>query len=156
DEVNANQLQIDSLLESINRLANSTQFNGKKLLNGELAYTVSGQNSSDLARLQIFGARIPTGQALPVTVQVTQSAQTAQLTIGLGGADGLSASGRLSSANNVTIEVQGKLGTETFTFTGGTAISAIANTVSSFKSLTGVSATYGAGGLSFNSTAYGS
>ncbi len=165
DEIQANQLQIDSLLESINRVANSTQFNGRKLLNGELAYTISSQNSSELQRLQIFGARIPSNASLPVTIQVTQSAQTALLNITAGGANGLSASGAssaLSATNNVTLEVRGRLGTETFTFTGGTTVSSIAQTISSFKGITGVSAsivTTGTGsatGLSFSSTGYGS
>lgn len=165
DEIQANQLQIDSLLESINRVANSTQFNGKKLLNGELAYTVSGQNSTEVARLQIFGARIPSGAALPITVQVTQSAQTALLNITAGGNNGLSSSGfssALSASNNLTLEVRGRYGTETFTFTGGTTVSAIAQTITSFSTLTGVSAsiaTTGTGsatGLTFSSTGYGS
>lgn len=165
EEVEANQLQIDSLLESINRVANSTQFNTKKLLNGQLGYTVSAQNTTSIPRLQIFGARVPSGSALPVTLQVTQSAQTAVLNITAGGGNGLSASGfssSLSSANNVTIEVRGRLGTETFTFTGGTTVSSIASTISSFKNLTGVSASLtnavggSATGISFSSTGYGS
>ncbi|HKQ49394.1 MAG TPA: flagellin [Phycisphaerae bacterium] len=164
EEIQANQLQIDSLLESINRVANSTTFNTKKLLNGQLGYTVSAQNQADLPRLQIFGARVPAGGTLPVTVQVTQSALTAQLTISAGGTSGLSAAGgsaSLSATNNVTIEVRGRLGTETFTFTGGTTVSSIATTVASFKNLTGVSASLitasaGATGISFNSISYGS
>jgi flagellin len=166
EEIQANQLQIDSLLESINRIANSTQFNTKKLLNGELGYTVSAQVQADLPRLQIFGARVPSGSSLPVTVQVTQSAQTAQLTIGAGGAgSGLSASGfssQLSANNSISIEVRGRIGTETFTFTGGTTVSSIASTVASFRNLTGVSASVSntaggsATGLVFNSTGYGS
>jgi flagellin len=164
EEIQANQMQIDSLLESINRVANSTTFNTKKLLNGQLGYSVSAQNQADLPRLQIFGARVPSGGTLPVTVQVTQSALTAQLTISAGGGSGLSSSGgsaALSAANNVTIEVRGRLGTETFTFTGGTTVSAIATTVASFKNLTGVSASLvtasaGATGISFNSISYGS
>lgn len=165
DEVQANQLQIDSLLESINRVANSTQFNGKKLLNGELAYTISGQNSDQLQRLQIFGARIPSNASLPVTVQVTQSAQTALLSIDQGGASGLSAAGTdttLASGNSVTLEVRGRLGTNIFTFDGGTTVSAIAATITSFSTLTGVSASVvtatggSSTGLQFSSTGYGS
>jgi flagellin len=165
DEIQANQLQVDSLLESINRVANSTEFNGKKLLNGELGYTISGQNTSNLARLQIFGARIPPGSTLPVTVQVTQSAQTAQLKISAAGASGLSAAGAtstLKSGNNVTIEVRGRLGTEVFSFNAGTTVSSIVTAVTGFKSLTGVSAavskTVGGSaiGIAFNSIGYGS
>lgn len=165
DEIQANQLQIDSLLESINRVANSTQFNGKKLLNGELSYTISGQNSAELQRLQIFGARVPSNATLPVSVQVTQSAQTALLNIGEGGGSGLSASGTdttLAAGNSITLEVRGRLGTNIFTFDGGTSVSAIAATVSSFRGLTGVSASVAlatggsATGLQFSSTGYGS
>ena len=42
DEKNANQLQVDSILSTINRIAGTTSFNGKKLLNGTLDYTTSG------------------------------------------------------------------------------------------------------------------
>ncbi len=41
DEINANQLQVDSVLSTINRIAGATQFQGKKLLNGDYAYTTS-------------------------------------------------------------------------------------------------------------------
>src|SRR5213595_336101 len=33
DEINANQLQVDSILSTVNRIAGSTAFQGKKLLN---------------------------------------------------------------------------------------------------------------------------
>src|SRR5262245_44346269 len=139
-EIQANQLQVDSLLESINRIANTTQFNGKKLLNGELGYTVSNQDQTAIQRLQLFGARIPFGTTLDVNVNVTQSAQTAHIGIGFGGTSGLSAGGTLSAGNNVTLVVRGTLGTETFAFNGGTAQSSIVDTVNSFTALTGVSA----------------
>src|SRR6185436_4567 len=42
DELSANQSQIDSILDSINRIASSTAFGGRKLLNGSLDYTTSG------------------------------------------------------------------------------------------------------------------
>jgi flagellin len=156
DEVQANQSQINSLLESINRIANSTQFNGKKLLNGELGYTVSSQNTADLARLQIFGARIPAGNAQTVTVQVTQSAQTGRISIGVGGGNGITGGGTLSAGNNVVVEIRGNLGTENLTIASGTSLATIATNVNAFSTLTGVSATASATGLSFNSTEYGS
>jgi flagellin len=156
NEIAANQLQVDSLLESINRVANSTRFNGKKLLNGELGYAISDQDTADIARLQVFGARVTGGATQAVTVQVVQSAQTAQLTIGLGADKGLSSSGELSQSNNITLEVRGNLGTEIFTFAGSTSIDTIAETVANAKALTGVSATTSSSGISFNSTQYGS
>jgi flagellin len=164
DEVKANQLQIDSLLESINRVANATQFNSKKLLNGSLGYTVSSQNMTNIPRLQVFGARVPANSTLGVTLQVTQSAQTARLNITQGGGSGLKASGALtvlSTSNGVTLEVRGKTGTELFTFTAGTRVSAIATSITSFKTLTGVSASVimnggSATGVRFSSVEYGS
>jgi len=46
EERDANQLQIDSILQTIDRIANATSFQGTKLLNGNFDYTVSGQASS--------------------------------------------------------------------------------------------------------------
>lgn len=155
-EIQANQLQVDSLLESINRIANTTQFNGKKLLNGQLGYTISSQVTASIPRLQVFGARIPENGSVSVTLQVTQSAQTAALFIPLGGGSGLSASGHLSSSNNITIEVQGSQGTEIFGFTGSTTTATIATTINSFTSLTGIAASASTGGLTFSSTGFGS
>ena len=42
EEVAANQLQIDAILDSINRIADSTAFGDRKLINGSLEFTVSG------------------------------------------------------------------------------------------------------------------
>src|SRR5436190_13315101 len=41
EEVSANQLQVDSILNTINRISQATSFQGKKLLNGHYAYTTS-------------------------------------------------------------------------------------------------------------------
>src|ERR1700729_333216 len=46
DEVSANQLQVDSILDTINRISGSTTFDGKQLLNGNLAYTTSSAATS--------------------------------------------------------------------------------------------------------------
>jgi len=156
DEIEANQQQVDSLLVAIDRIANSTQFNGKRLLDGQLGYTVSGQDKSNLARLQIFGARVPESSNLAVDVNVTQSAQTAQLTIGTGGSTGVDGTGALSAGNGVTLEIRGNRGTTLLSFASGTTLSSIAAAVTNNATLTGVSAVGSAGGISFNSTEYGS
>src|SRR2546421_11325385 len=51
DEVAANQLQVDSVLSTINRIAQSTSFEGKKLLNGTLDYNTSGGTASQVANV---------------------------------------------------------------------------------------------------------
>ena len=148
-ETQANQLQVDSLLESIDRIANTTQFNGEKLLNGNLAYLLSGVTTSQIAVTTIYGARVPAGAAMNVTVQVTDSAETGQLTyVGPG----------LSANNNLTIEVTGLLGTEQFSFAASAHVSAMAAAINSFSELTGVSAivTSAQSAMTFSTTTYGS
>src|SRR3954465_14062156 len=49
EEIKANQLQVDAILNSVNRISNTTQFNGVKLLSGSLDYTTSGVAASALS-----------------------------------------------------------------------------------------------------------
>jgi len=146
-EIQANQLQIDSLLESIDRIANTTQFGGEKLINGNFQYTVSGLNVAHIAQATIFGARVPDNASRTVTVQVTNSAETA----------GVSFTGS-ATVGNVTVQVQGLLGAETFSFASGTSIASVATTINSFSTLTGISANVNTAGsaLNINSQAFGS
>lgn len=135
DEVAANQLQIDSILESINRIANTTQFAGKKLLDGGIGYTLSGQTTSQVRDVRVFAARLPDNGTVTVNVQVTQSAEQGNVTFARGSAAGL--------ASAVTVEVSGNLGTETISFASGTALSSVAAAINNFTSLTGVTAAMG-------------
>src|ERR1700722_16663278 len=79
DEVAADQLQVDSILSSINRISDSTTFEGRQLLNGNLAYSTSGVGSA-VTNLQINSALVPSGGTVGVAVQVVSSAKTAVLT----------------------------------------------------------------------------
>ncbi len=144
-ELQADQLQIDSLLESIDRIANTTQFGGDKLINGNLAYTLSGLASSAIATATVFGARVPQGAFIDVVAEITGSAQTAQIAYA-----GSAVSG------NVTIEVAGTKGTETFSFASGLDVAKVALAINSFSELTGVSAAVSGGNLYLNSQEYGS
>ncbi len=148
DEVKANQLEIDAILESIDRISNTTEFQGRKLLNGDFAYTTSNVNSiSHIADLRINAARIAHDTYRSVTVEVTQSAQIASLAY---------ISGTLTG-NPRTIEITGNLGTERMTFGSGTTVSQIAYAINQSSRLTGVSAySSGANYVYFTSTEYGS
>src|SRR4051812_41854917 len=53
EEKQANQLQVDSILSTINRIAGSTAFQGKKLLNGNYSYTTSSVAASAFDSIQI-------------------------------------------------------------------------------------------------------
>lgn len=147
EELKADQLQIDSIIESIDRIANTTQFGGQKLINGNYAYTSSGISASAITTLAIFGARVPENSYQNVNVEVTQSAQTAQVVFSAGG--GLT--------ENVTIEVKGNLGLEVLSFTSGTAASGIAAGINAVAYATGVSAVASSdNNVYINSRGYGS
>ncbi len=148
-EINANQLEIDSILDSIDRIANSTQFGGEKLIDGTLSYTLSSVNSSNIAATSVLSARVPEGGQRNVVVQVTASAETGFLRFAGSG---------LGATNAITIEVKGAKGSETLSFAGSTATSAMIFAVNQSKELTGISATASSNnsGLLFNTTTYGS
>ncbi len=146
EEIKANQLQVDSILNSINRIANTTQFNGVKLLNGGLDYTASGVDANAIDTMSINAAKLPDNGTITIAVAVTASAEVGTLTT-VGGGIG---------AAPVTIEIAGNGGTEQLSFAASTANSAIVVAVNQLKGSTGVSASVTASGLALNSTAFGS
>jgi flagellin len=148
DERNANQLQIDAILDSINRIANSTEFQGRKLLSGELAYITSGVAAASpyFQNVTVNGAKIPSNGFLTVSVEVTNSAQLGQITYNAASITG----------GTVTVQVAGNLGAETLHFSSGTTIAQMQMAVNLSKDMTGVSAAVSGGVLYFNSTQYGS
>src|SRR3954464_7142061 len=79
EEISANQLQVDSAVESITRISNTTTFAGLHLLNGSLDYVTSGVATSDIRALHISQAHFGTNANIPVQINVITSAQTAQL-----------------------------------------------------------------------------
>src|SRR5688500_6345472 len=146
EEIKANQLQVDAILNSVNRIANTTQFGGVKLLNGQLDFQTSGIVASQITDAQINNAKIPEGGTVTVAVQVTASAEVAAIDYTASGIGGSPA----------TIEVSGNIGTEQLSFAGSAANSAIAAAVNQLKDSTGVEAEVVAGDLRLKSTGYGS
>lgn len=167
EEVSANQQQIDSILGSINRLAEATAFGNKRLLNGTLDFTTSGININEatgaavshLNRVQINAAKIPAGSYRQVTVNVVTPSRIAVASTVLAGTNGSGVrNGTLKGAT--TIQIRGNLGTDTLSFASGTTAATIAGAIRAASQLTGVSATASAatGGpasLVFQSTAFG-
>ncbi|MFN3166934.1 MAG: flagellin [Phycisphaeraceae bacterium] len=134
DEKKANQLQIDSILQTIDRIAASTSFQGTKLLNGTYDFTASGV-ATTVADYQINGAKLKFGENRDVDVLVTQSAQHGALFLSLGTALDLA-----SATSSFTFELGGALGTREFTFGSGTTVADIAASINTFTDVTGVSA----------------
>ena len=148
DEIAANQLQVDSILSTINRIANSTTFQGRNLLDGSLAYTTSSTGTSAFAAIAVNAANLPSTNKEAVVVQVTNSATLAKVTLTSTGA-GLGASG-------VTLQIAGKDGTQQLSFAGSTKLSAIAASINSITQDTGVTASANATTVVFKSSDFGS
>ena len=149
DEKNANQLQVDSILSTINRISNSASFEGTKLLNGTFAYATSGlATTSAFTSVSINSAKVGT-TALSVSVSVIASARTGQL-------DFAGSSAGLNGA--ATLSVAGNTGTVQLSFASSTKSSAIVATINQFQDSTGVKATLSTDNKSvlLNSTGYGS
>jgi flagellin len=168
NEVAANQMQIDSILASINRLADSTAFGDAKLLNGNYDFTTSGVNITEatgaavnhLDRVQINSAKIPAGGYRQVNLQVVTPSEIALISAVGAGTDG---SGVLNGTFDgaTTLQIRGTYGSEILSFASGTSMSDVATAISSSKELTGISATAsaaagGSNSLVFQSTTYGS
>ncbi len=150
EEKEANQLQIDSILQTIDRIASSTNFQGAKLLNGNFDFTVSGQ-AATVNDYQINATKLGYGETRDVEVVVTASAQHAGLFLSTNGALDL------TNANSTfTFEIAGSKGSREFSFASGTTLASVAETINTFKEVTGVSAATSGTGLVIKSTAYGS
>lgn len=157
EEVNANQLQIDSILASIDRISNNTTFGGKKLLDGSQGYILSALPTVAFEAVSVFTARLPENGSRTMVVNVTQSAQTAQVSF-----VGTNAGG-VSTTSATSIEVQGPVGTEMLSFASGTTFQDIKTAINNATLTTGISAvvsTPSVGGVAsamlLNSTTFGS
>jgi flagellin len=150
DEKDADQLQVDSILSTINRISNSASFEGVKLLNGTFDYTTSGiSTTSAFTSVSINSAKVVGNTTLSVSVSVVQSAQTGQLNF-TGSSTGLNGAASVSIAGNT--------GTVQLSFASSTKSSAIVASVNQFKDSTGVQATLSSDNKSvkFTSTGFGS
>jgi len=148
DEKEANQLQVDSILQSIDRIASTTSFQGVKLLNGTYDFTVNNQDAN-VADLQINAAKLGYNETRDVNIVVTQSAQYGGLYLSAdaNGGPGPTATIEMSGASDrFVFELAGAKGSREFTFASGTQLGDIVEAVNTFTSVTGVSASVSASG----------
>jgi flagellin len=147
EETAANQQQIDSILNTIDRIASTTTFAGNKLLDGSLDYTTSAVGTSAISDLTVNSARLIGTGYRTVVVNVTTSAQTGELRYTLAAGSGINGSRSIS--------ISGTTGAETFTFASGSSLTSIRSMINSFKDATGVSAAVSGAILRLNSVRYG-
>ncbi len=128
-EIQANQLQVDSAVQSITRISETTNFDGLNLLDGSLGYITSGVSTSAISSLDISSANFGTQATIPVNVDVITSARPAELEF---------TTSQIGSS--VTLEISGNDGVQSLTFTSGAHASAIAFAINQVADSTGVSA----------------
>ena len=81
EQIAANQLQVDSSLEAIDRIAQTTTYQGRKLLDGTLDFqTTGGTGFGTVTDLSVDQANLGTAGSLAVDVSITTAATVAQCT----------------------------------------------------------------------------
>lgn len=145
DERAAYQAEIDLAIEALDKLVQTTSYNGTVLLDGALGYTTSGVDSNDIVDVKISSVN---SDSTPLAVTVSNvEAEKAQLTIDYGDA---------SPATDVTFTIAGNLGSVEYTFSAGTSRGLIANTINADAATHGVSATYTGTEIQLTSASTGS
>ncbi len=144
EERAAYQAEIDTAVDAIDTLVNSTNFNGTRLLDGGIAYTTSGIDSAKLSDVRVSSANV-SGSSISLAVDVVSAAEKAVISYSNG-----------NLTDDVTFTVTGENGSETFSFTSGATISSIETAVNAQSDATGVVAEVDGGTLYLRSTNYGS
>jgi len=151
EEKQANQLQIDSILQTIDRVSSATNFQGIKLLNGNFDFKVDSV-AAGVTDFRVNAAKF-SGASLGVDVQVTTSAQQAGLFLSLGGSGGININ---TGTSALVLEISGSKGSRELAFSSGTTLAKIRDAVNTFSDVTGVTATVSGGGIKLVSSEFGS
>ena len=144
EEIEANQLQVDAIIGSIDRISNTTQFNGRALLDGSLDYETANLDKAEIADVRVNSATLPDNGSIGVDIRVNGAA--AQATVTANAAD---------LADDATIRLSGNKGVEQISFAAGTTVAQMVTAVNQFTATTGVTAVDDGGTLTLQSEGYG-
>ncbi|MDR2441308.1 MAG: flagellin [Planctomycetaceae bacterium] len=132
EQIAANQLQVDASLDSIDRIAKTTNYQGQLLLDGSLGFQTQGLSNVAVRDLNIYEANFGTQKQVDVDIDVIQNAEHAQLFYDKAGI-----------SSEVVMEVIGNLGNNAFRFEAGATVTDIANAINQVSDATGVQAVVG-------------
>jgi flagellin len=148
-EISANQSQIDDALSAIDRIVKTTNFNGKKLLDGSFGIQTSNVAGNQyIENVRVFSRSQSTSDTA-LTVSRVASAQLASATFAFAG-------GSARTSGTTQVAITGTLGTAIVTLTSGLTLAQIVSTINAAKDQTGVSAIQRSTSVKLNSTTYGS
>jgi len=148
EQIKANQTQIDSSLDALNRISQTTSFQGRRLLDGNLDFVsaFTGGTGGNVSDLVINQANLGAAGTLSVNVAVTTAATKATNATTAG----------VPLTDSLVFQLSGASGSEVFTFQSGATAANITDAVNLVSDSTGVSATINGGNVQFDSTAFGS
>ena len=135
EEYDANQLEIDSILQTIDRVAAATSFQGTKLLNGNFDYATSGI-AANIDTFDVNAARLSFGEQRDVDILITQSAQVGGFLLSFG-ANNIDLGG---ATDQFVVEISGANGARELSFASGTSLTNVAAAINSFTEVIGVTA----------------
>jgi flagellin len=147
----ANQSQIDNAIASIDRIVRTTQFDGKKLLDGALGIDVSGVDSTKLTDVRVYN-RNPSADSETVSISVVTAATRAATN---GASEALMGT---SAEVATTISIKGALGTQVIEIAKDENLSSVAAKINEVTGQTGVvaSQTSDTAAIHLRSQGYGS
>jgi flagellin len=146
EQIAANQLQVDSSLEAIDRISQVTTFQGRKLLDGSLDFQITyTAGAATVEDLNIDQANLGTAGSVDVEITISAAATQAQIT-----------NAALPLTDELVVKIAGSKGSEVFTFELGATVTQIVDAVNLVSDATGVEATDNAGTLELDSVDYGS
>ncbi|WP_417386260.1 flagellin [Gimesia sp.] len=134
DEIEANQLQIDTALSAINRISANTSFAGDKLIDGSKAFRTqaSAADSAKLSDFQVNEAVFGTSSSITLDATIVTAATQASL-------DYSAVDGGLAGAT--TIEVGGSSGSQVLFLGASSTLDNVRDAVNGVTDITGVTAT---------------
>jgi flagellin-like hook-associated protein FlgL len=125
----SNQMQVDMMLDSIDRISSQTTFMGRKLLDGSLDFEIGGLMRNEIQNLQVYEAKFGDKGTIDVEVKVRQAAEKASLYYA-----------HTVAQSDVELTIGGVLGQATQRFEKGATVADIAEWVNGISSATGVTA----------------
>ncbi len=125
----SNQMQVDMMLDSIDRISAQTNFMGRKLLDGSLDFEIGGVNRTEIQDLHVYEAKFGDKGSIDVEVKVREAAEKASLYYA-----------HTVAQSDVELTIGGNLGQVTQRFSKGATVADIAEFVNGTTSATGVSA----------------
>ena len=154
DEIAASQAEIDAALESINNISRNTSFGSLNLLDGSKSIQTASVDTKNIL-VDIDKANFA-GDTKAINVNVVTASKRAATSIDFSaGAQGSATGTDGVLTNTQVLKVTGNRGSDTMTFSAGSAIAEVAKEINSRVTQTGVYAEVNQNKLNLYSAKYG-